>query len=203
VLPFRNRGLAVSMALGGWLLTGRVGEVVLPLWTDNQRLLLLASYGLALVAAVGWSAYLLVRLVRRRTDAAVPLLVAAVLLIAFFRLPLGPVPRELDEHLHRAAREDVVRRVEARELWPLNPPHASLVALVDEPLPVSADHLASVVPLPGTDAVQVVFFPYSGLGNDRWLVAYRSDDQPPEPPYNVAFDDAQWERLRPRWYRAT
>jgi len=155
-----------------------------------------------------------VLLVRGRRTVVVPLLSGLAAILAWY-LPLAPALRELDDSLHRDAREELVYRLMLGELETLRGPFgksnadltggAQLLSLPSQyPAAVSGglSHRAIEVQK-DEQSMRVTFFPHGGFGNGRWYVVYTSDDRLPEQSTRPGPGQAPYriERLRDHWYR--
>ena len=201
----RYRGAAiwasVGIALGGRLLAGRVVPIVSSDRSEGTLLFVGLGAGLALLAAVVLVVLSAVALVCGRAWAVFPLLAGAGALAAFFLVPWRAPMLAVDDEVHRAAREDIVRRLEEGELSR----SGTLAAVPREyPWAVSAcggHNLVSVVEDQG--GTRVLFCPHGGFGNGHWWLVYDSADRAPgqsdQGLYGFGFERV--ERLRERWYR--
>src|SRR5688500_2054766 len=113
-----------ALSLGAVQLAARIGPVVTPAPNfEGEQLLLWFLSLLSWPTACALALTSAVWLARGHKSAAGPFLAGLAALSVPF-LPLGPTMRDLDDALHRDARDEIVRRVEAGELRSVLPgPH--------------------------------------------------------------------------------
>ena len=204
-----------GLGLGAVPLAARLAPVLTPAEKFEGELLLL--FFLAWLAWPGAGALAIISarlLLVGQRPAVVPLLAASGALAIPF-LPLASAARDLDDTLHRTARTEIVRRIEAGELGPFvhvppgaDPtaptPREGLVALIDYPWAVSncGGHRLADVRLEG-DRLRVTFCPHGGWRNGGWWIVYDAADWMPElsDPRLRGWGFERVERLRARWYR--
>jgi hypothetical protein len=190
--------------LGGLLLAGRIVPIVSP---DRSEWTVLVVLLIVAVAFVGTLILLLVAVaatLHGRRAASYALLIGLAALGTCF-IPLSPALRDLDEHLHRAAREDIVKRYQSGELSRLSSAGDTLAVVPREyPWAVSSCGGHNLVALTA-DALssRVMFCAHGGIRNGRWWVVYDTADRPPAVTDRglIGFGFDHVERLRPHWYR--
>ena len=219
----RNTGWTRVASLSGaivaaLLLAGRVVPVVSPeRYPDGTILLLIFAYPVSVLGAVVIGGVSLFRLVRGSRAAVGPLLTVLVA-AAILGLPLEPVLREVDDRLHRTAREEIVRRLETGELAPPQWYSAPPGRWVEAPqrgnllISVPREFSAAVSNAGGQNMLQTtfdpsftraVFQPHPGIGNRLWAVVYDRNDHAPDPGdlSVVPWRFQRVERLREHWFR--
>ncbi|MGE5617944.1 MAG: hypothetical protein ACM3US_01655 [Sphingomonadaceae bacterium] len=195
--------LLVALACSAWLLSARflAGYLVDALWEVRYVLFEL----LALPAFV-WSVLLSVAYLLRAPAsacrvAALPLAVDA-LALALFLVPM-PLVGQMDFQRHQSTRTEVVRRVEAGELWNGSPHHS--IAFLPREYPTSVSNAAGqrgITVYREDGALHVVFYPVTNvLVDERAAIVYRSDGQTPSPASPRLPDTVSSERLGDRWHR--
>lgn len=196
--------ILTGVGLTGAVLAARVVPVVTPArYFEGPLLVLMLAAFASLAAAAGLAAVSVVGLLSGRRAAA-SLLVASLTVFAAGLVPLDPALHELDDRLHQAAREEIVQRVNAGDLQPPNPPHASLVPLPSEYSWAVSDGGGQrmIEVRPDAGGVRVTFFPHGGYRNRRWAVIYESSDQAPSFPGPNLPTVQRIELVRERWFRA-
>lgn len=207
VKPGRKVGtplpLLVALACGGWLLSIRflTGYLVDALW--ELRFVL---FELLALPAFVWSVllsvvYLLRAPAAARRVAALPLAVNA-LALALFLVPM-PLIGQMDFQRHHAIRAEVVRRVEAGELWTGSPQQS--IAFLPREYTTSVSNAAGqrgFTVYREDGALHVVFHPVTNvLVDEPTAIVYRSDGQPPSLASPHLYDAVSSERLGDRWHR--
>ncbi|MHB1162814.1 MAG: hypothetical protein ACYC3V_21140 [Chloroflexota bacterium] len=207
VKPGRKVGtplpLLVALACGGWLLSARflTGYLVDALW--ELRFVLFELLALpAFVWAVLLSVVYLLRAPAAARRVAALLLAVNALALALFLVPM-PLIGQMDFQRHHAIRAEVVRRVEAGELWTGSPQQS--IAFLPREYPTSVSNAAGqrgFTVCREDGALHVVFYPVTNvLVDERTAIVYRSDGQPPSLASPRLPDTVSSERLGDRWHR--
>jgi hypothetical protein len=203
--------LLASLAGAGialWLLAWRVWPIVSP--GRNLELEVILLFLLGLPALVG-ALFLTVTtgcLLWRGQRAALGPLLAGISALAIVALPLSPAMRDLDDRLHRAAREEVALRLESGDLrdqpglWGSSGGLAALPPEQPNAVSYCGGHRLVDLWRDGA-ALRVTFCPHGGARNGGWWVVYDSADRTPllTEPYLAGWTFGRVERLRERWFR--
>ncbi len=195
----------VSLGASAWLVATRAlpGVALDRLGERPFLFFLLLAVPVFAVACGGSMLHLATRHASGR-GAALPLLVNALALGVFLLAPMGGLLDTLDFHVHRATREDVVRRIEAGALWSGSP--SDQVAFVPSSYPRSVSDgggQRAVTVYRTGDALHVVFFPPQGLGAARSAFLYSSSGAAPSLPEARLPQAVGAERLDGHWFRVT
>ncbi len=194
-----------ALLAGSWLLSTRFLSNYL---VDSLSELHYIAFQFLALPAVVWSViWSVIQLVRapasaRRVVAAVPLGIN-LLAVALFVVPV-PLIEQMDFQRHRAARAEVVRRIEHGELWN-GSPSISVAFLPRPDYPTSVSNGAgqrSVAVFREDGALHVLFYPVTGgLLDAHSAILYRADGQPPSQSSPHLFNAVSLEPLENRWYR--
>lgn len=142
---------------------------------------------------------------RRRRLAAVPLLLSPLAIGLFLFAPLSSPLSLLDFQRHFSSRVEVVRRMEAGELWSRSPLHTLVAVPTEYPRSVSSGvGFRDVLVFREDGALHVVFFPSVSFWPDPYVgFMYRSDGHPPEltSRYLHGYGNAWSETLAEYWWR--
>ena len=197
--------LWVSLAASAWLVATRAlpGVALDRLGERTYLLFLLLAVPVFAIACGGSMLHLATRHASGR-GAALPLLVNVLALGAFLLAPVGGLLDTLDFHVHRGAREDVVRQIEAGALWSGSP--SDQVAFVPASYARSVSDgggQRAVTVYRSEGALHVVFFPPQGLGGPRSVFLYSASGAAPSLPEARLPQATRAERLDGHWFRLT
>ncbi len=199
--------LGVSLLCSAWLLSTRalhrwvldvVGEAVFVLYL----LLVVPVFAGVLL----WSVVYAVRgLTTGRHLVALPLLINLLALGLFLCVPVSRPLDDLDFQVHRAAREDVVRRIESGELWS-GMPGKSVAFLPPEYSRSVSDGggQRSVTVYREDGVLHVLFYIHPsqrGLVGEHSAFLYRADGQASSLSNPYLWNPFSSERLDERWHR--
>lgn len=200
--------MLVSALASFWLLSTRILPRIVENFAGEIGYLLFLGLAIPVFVAVflksvvGLAHSLITR--NHRLLAILPLLINVLALALFYFAPISRPLDDLDFVLHRAAREEVVSRVESGELWD-GSPHVSVAFLPREYLTSvsGGSGQRSLVVYREENALHVVFFLRSGFHNEHSAFLYRSDRRSPSLSSRYLHDAVSSERLDDRWHRVT
>ncbi len=195
--------LLLSLLCGAWLVATKVlGGLV---WEMTSEWVYLWFIILALPFFAVVFVWSVMHLARGWTDgklrAALPVVVNIVALVMVVG-PLAPILDRVDFYAHYTARAEVVRRLEAGELWNGSPSHSS-VSLPSE-YSVSVSNGAGqrgIAVYRDEGVLHAVFYPVGGLFGHSSAFLYRSDGEAPSLPNRVLPTAISSEPLGERWHR--
>ncbi len=204
--PWLSPLLVVSLLCGAWLLSTRtLHRWVLDVAGEGTFVLYLLLVLPVFAGVLLWSIIHAVRgLDSWRRLAVLPLLANILALALFLFAPVGRPLDDLDFQIHRAAREDVVERIQAGELWNGQPGNSVAFLPPEYPHSVSASGQRSVTVYRQDGVLHVLFYLHPGLRGlegEHAAFLYRADGQPPFLSNPHLWNAISSERLDEHWYR--
>jgi len=203
----------LGLACAAALLAARLAPPLSPAPYFQGELILLIFAAFLAVPAAALLTFVSAWLVLRGHRGAIPPLLAGAVAVAVPFLPLSPLVQDLDDGLHGAGREAVVRRIEAGEIQVFGGYYdpqgqrrrgQGLAGLPPEyPQALSWCGGHRLVSVEEEEPLVVAFCPHPGLFNTGGWIVYSAAGPVPD---HVRARLTRWgwqhaDPLRPHWYR--
>jgi hypothetical protein len=196
--------LLALLCLWSWFLSDPVNRILVDVTSDDELILLDMALFYTFLASGLWSVTCL--LIGRGWPRVLPALVSVLTLVFVVALP-PPLDARLDQwdfERHRAARESVVRRIEAGELWSGSNSFSRVNLPSEYPRSVAVGPgSAAVTVYRDEDGLRVVFNPPAGSFSfaGRTLLVYSSNGAAPRFPHPSLPYAIGSEHIDGSWYR--